>query len=446
MTEPLSNKIYHDIPLNQTKFSYKFICESCQKSSDTRNLSDRLDFSEAKEEEKDCHYCYEEHIKCSAETLFNGRPSCKECKKKNSISFMSPKITGQKIMITQVVKTNPLILSPPASSYKKSSYHHRAISMFPSMINNQCINYQGAQSTNANHTKTLSLKNDSGSNTKTKLKLNPQYQMDDCSDYSSDSGISLPQPFLSARNSIAHKIFFENNSPSKLNRDDENDKNMVMDFDSNTKTSKSKKLDIAVMPTNTINGLNISTSSTISTFSGGEVNELKKIEKPLLAGIIKFRDPKVVNILYNILSGDMIALKNNIIYLASKDTLGSKYFHFKCDNKAPIILALILKSGAIFGGLTYKPLDSKITEVKDEMAGIFYSVENKEIILHKVSGDVVIYKKTGVVFGNPIMLEINFDILNNIIWSIDLKENSPSNLKKTPEWKKYIRDVMVLKL
>ena len=140
----------------------------------------------------------------------------------------------------------------------------------------------------------------------------------------------------------------------------------------------------------------------------------------------------------------MTTLKSNIIYSISKDKLGSQYFHFKCDGKAPIILALILQSGAIFGGFTYKALDPKISETKDEMAGLFYSVENNQIMFHKVNEKVVIYKKTGIVFGNPTMLEINFDTLNNINWNIDIKENSPG--KKALEWNKFIKDIIVLKL
>ena len=441
----MSNKIYHDVSQNLVQFASKSICESCQKSSETKNLSDRINFSEAKEEEKDCHYCYEEHIKCSAETLFNGRPSCKECKKKNFISFVSPIITGQKIMITQVVKNNnnqynTLIAS--TSSSQKSPQKNRTISMFPSTINfnNQNMDYQEQpQSTSATHAKTFSLNNDEGF--KTKLKTNLQHKKTnlqliiDESDDGSDLGISLPQPFLSVKNSTAQKIFVNNNSTPRTNKDDENGKNTIIDY-ANVKRSQFRKLDI--IPVDVLN------TPTSSIHSGGDANESKKSDTPLSVRILEFRDPKLFNLLHKILSGEMTALKSNLIYSISKDKLGSKYFHFKCDGKAPIILALILQSGAIFGGFIYKTLDPKISEKKDEMAGLFYSVENNQIMFHKVSEKVVIYKKTGIVFGNPTMLEINFDTLNNINWNIDLKENSPT--KKGLEWNKFIKDIIVLKL
>ena len=450
MTDPNTNRSYYDSPQNLGQFASKSICESCLKSSEAKNLSDRLNFSEVKEEEKDCHYCHQEHIKRSAETLFNGRPSCKECKKKNFINFVSPTMTGQRIMITQVVQTNsnqnsPLIDLSVRPGEESSLYKSRTVTMFPPNLNltNQTFDIpEGPLTNRSNHGKAISLKNESELKNKLRINLpneshnelqNSRLQLgciDDSSDYGSDNGFSFPQQFLSARCTPLNspKTIFH---PLLTPKSKSNNQNYFM----HVKQSQSSNLSKA--PNNELN------TSLSSFISGIEIYESKKEEGSSSPKKIEFRDAKVGDILSKILTGGINSVKSNLVYLASKDTLGSKFFHSKCDGKAPLILALMLQSGAVFGGFMYKALNPKSLEIKDEKAGLFYTVENNNIMFQKVIKDVIIYKKTGVIFGNPIMLEINFDTLNNVIWNIDSKLNS--SVKKTPEWSKHIKDILVLK-
>lgn len=74
---------------------YRPYCDHCERAYHERASSN---FSEAKEEELECHYCKQRNISEPAETLFNGLPSCMKCRKKSSVSVIARSTTSQRIV------------------------------------------------------------------------------------------------------------------------------------------------------------------------------------------------------------------------------------------------------------------------------------------------------------------------------------------------------------
>ncbi len=100
-----------------------FFCEDCL-TADPDILQDRLtiDFSEAKEEETDCHFCNTRSMNRQAEVLYNGYPSCRECRKRKSVmNFVAQtQDTNQKFIVTQVSNKDPT-QSPTRISHRQNS-------------------------------------------------------------------------------------------------------------------------------------------------------------------------------------------------------------------------------------------------------------------------------------------------------------------------------------
>lgn len=99
-----------------------FFCDDCL-SKDSRAVQDRttIDFSEAKEEETECYYCNLSGMPRPAEVLFNGFPSCRECRRRRNVMNFVAKTNenNQKVIVTQVSLNKDTI----QASYHK---HHES--------------------------------------------------------------------------------------------------------------------------------------------------------------------------------------------------------------------------------------------------------------------------------------------------------------------------------
>jgi hypothetical protein len=80
-----------------------FFCESCR-TKESIMMQEKMNslFSEAKEEETECQYCFQRGIRRDAETLLDGIPACRDCRKgKNVVNYVTGS-SGQKVVVTQV--------------------------------------------------------------------------------------------------------------------------------------------------------------------------------------------------------------------------------------------------------------------------------------------------------------------------------------------------------
>ena len=108
-----------------------FFCEECL-AKDPQVSQDRhtVDFSEAKEEETECYYCNISGMPRPAEVLFNGFPSCRECRRRrNVVNFVAKaNETNQKVIVTQVSMNKEAL---PTATFHK----HNESTQFPKQFN-----------------------------------------------------------------------------------------------------------------------------------------------------------------------------------------------------------------------------------------------------------------------------------------------------------------------
>lgn len=164
-------------------------------------------------------------------------------------------------------------------------------------------------------------------------------------------------------------------------------------------------------------------------------------------------DIKVIELFHKILQKGLESRKSQLVYSSSMDKYSGKKFHEKCDKKNPLIIVITLISGYIFGGFFYKSLDPKQVEFEDKQAGLYSTTDGKTIDFYSVNGFKIIYHPSGIAFGSPTMLQINFDSLSTSVCNFELGFYDPFG-RKIPfkfekgsiDWSSIITDISVYKL
>jgi len=372
-----------------------FFCESCR-TRDAEKLPEKantVNFSEAKEEETECYYCASRGLTKQAEVLFNGYPSCRECRKsKNVMNFVTKSASSnQKIVVTQVaakdgVKEGDVIMNISENTFKPQ--HPKVM---------KSVDFTGMNLNPLGQSP----------NSYRQERYNPLLMGEDFDD---PNLMQLKAEYLSPRLASPGMLADPLINPTKLSPHHARGQTSV-DF---YKLMKSQDL-----------------TPQVTTRSS---------------------DPKVVDFFAKVNQKGIKTHKSNLLYSGQSDKFSGKKFHEKCDQKGPLLIIIFLNSGYMFGGFMTKELNPKLVDVSDPFCGLFSTIDGKTIDFYSVSQGKINYTPNGVSFGNPILLSINFDNLNQLVCNFELVSYDPFGRKipfkveKGMELSSIITDIAVYKL
>ena len=387
---------------------YYPFCTSCEQESRPFISRQQTRFSEAKEEELDCQYCKQKNLHRPAETLFNGLPSCRECKKKQAVNIIARNSINQKIVLTQVNCSRdgdliPTIRSPTAFTSLEGDFFTKAVkaARYDALNDeNCCPNLDTASSNRDSVGHGLSLHD--------------------------VTSVQSKQPSRSTRNGKSSIV--------------------LSSWNSNLETSG-----------NPLRASMSSTCSSITTPSDfsqivKEVNTSVKKARASAQPDRKISEPQVLQFFKTLKKIGSRAMKKQLLYSMIPGKPSEKPYLSKCQNQSPLLFLIQLQSGICFGAFISKPLSSKAAELKDKKAVLFSTQDISRVSFYRVHTDHICYTSNCISFGNPMISEIHLEEASSMICNLEIPYKSPCGdvclwrIDQEPNWHKQIKEVSIYSL
>lgn len=404
--------------------NYRPFCSKCE-CEPNKPFHDRVNdfFSEAKEEEVDCQYCKQKNVTKQAETLFNGLPSCRECRKKSAVNIIARDSTNQKIVLTQVSSTrdggnllpslrNPLVLKSLEGDcisklIKSPRYVEFKSPRYLDFNSPKFTDENAAPTTHYNANPTVShydygntRKDENGFEPNNARKVPPL------------RGLVMSSLVLSPRN---------------------------MNVDNNMNIVRSS-----------VNSGLLSVASSLSDLSLAK-EQFNKSMKDSIQPDKKMKDGKVSDFFAKVKKNGFKGMKGLLFSSLSSAKNSEKVFYEKCGKQCPLLMVVVMQSGFCFGGFWYNALD-KAGEKADKLAGLFSTQDLSKLSFYRINDGAVKHTPNGISFGNPVNLKVSLDDITQSVCKLEMPLKSPNDdvmlfrIDQEPKWHQQIKEIAVYKL
>ena len=143
---------------------------------------------------------------------------------------------------------------------------------------------------------------------------------------------------------------------------------------------------------------------------------------------------------------------SSAIFQATEGSFSSKAFHETCDNQENLVVIIVFSSGYILGTFQEIPMTSEQNVISDEKATIFSLFGGEKAFYYEISSHKLKYEPSGLCFGVPTGLLLNWDILDESFCGLELKYKSPLGgdvkfkIAENFVWSLIIKEVLAFKL